>query len=81
MSEIAAGVRRDMGFLKQTGKKKKKDQKSYTGELVAEPKELMSEGSGLEKRCFFRRRSGWALGEGAESTVHRRTVKIAGIPA
>lgn len=53
MSEIAAGVRRDMGFLKQTGKKKKKDQKSYTGELVAEPEELMSEGSGLEKTMFL----------------------------
>ena len=78
-----------MGFLKQTGKKKKKDQKSYAGEPAAEPEELMSEGSGLEKTMFLspeermgsgRRGGKHSLQEDVEDSGYSRAKIVQGNP-
>lgn len=78
-----------MGFLKQTGKKKKKDQNSYAGEPAAEPEELMSEGSGLEKTMFLspeermgsgRRGGKHSLQEDVEDSGYSRAKIVQGNP-
>ncbi|MDE6602207.1 MAG: FapA family protein [Lachnospiraceae bacterium] len=51
--KIAAGVIGDMGFLKQTGKRKKREQKSFVGEPVPELEQAAQKESELEKTMFL----------------------------
>ena len=51
--KIAAGVIGDMGFLKQTGKRKKREQKSFVGEPVPELEQATQRESELEKTMFL----------------------------
>lgn len=87
--KLAAGVKRDMGFLRQTGKKKKKEQKSYEGAPFTELEQMVSKRDETEKTMFLspedrtvsraggtKRRSQ----EGGEESAHSREKMFLGNP-
>ncbi len=87
--KLAAGVKWDMGFLRQTGKKKKKEQKSYEGAPFAELEQMAQKRDETEKTMFLSPEDRTVSGargtkrrtqEGGEESAHSREKMFRGNP-